>query len=500
MLTVGQQRLDFLPLCLVAALTAVAIGVGLAVPAFLPWAVGLMVAAVVLVFWAVRGDVTVWAWLWVLSYGILDWPEWKIELAGFFNLTVPRLIFLAAVAVFALHTVFHRVRVGMDRRLAAVMILLVGYLVVNTHLTGWTAMTAGIRSAPYYRLIGSVLLPFAMFFFLANTDINEKHLRRALLLITVFGWYALYVGYLQYASLQGIAGARSLIWPEYINDPLFGIHYDRARGPFAGATPQAVFLVALFYIDLFLIRRLRGPYRVLLILQAVLVPPAIFFTLLRSAYLSFLICGMIWIGFAGNRRYRWLKLACLLLLVGVGVYAGWNRLSGRDRASGGVAQVSPIRSRLILAAQTWDVFKIHPLTGVGFGKFVDAQMAIRRDPSSLVGEPVGVLVQHNLLLNMLAETGLIGLLLTVAVFWLLFGQSRQLHRKLPPEADGFLCRDLVVLFWVVLAGYLVDAMFRDPLWDVFSNAMLWSLAGLVVAYNRLLQPWPVTNLPTGPAR
>ena len=31
-------------------------------------------------------------------------------------------------------------------------------------------------------------------------------------------------------------------------------------------------------------------------------------------------------------------------------------------------------------------------------------------------------------------------------------------------------------------------MFRDPLWEVFSNALLWYFAGLVVYFNRTIQP------------
>ena len=113
------------------------------------------------------------------------------------------------------------------------------------------------------------------------------------------------------------------------------------------------------------------------------------------------------------------------------------------------------------------------------------------DQASLVGATSGALVQHNLFLNLWAETGAIGLFLTVLVFVLLFGQSRQLYKKLPPNAVGDVSRDFVVLFWVILANYLSDAMFRDPLWDVFSNAMLWSLAGFVVCFNRLLEPQPL---------
>ena len=491
MQTLGQQKIEPFWAASVLCLAALAVGIGLLEPLLLPWAVGLSALFGIIIFWSVKWDITIWAWLWVLSYGLLDWPEWKIELAGFFNLTVPRLIFLGSLVGFFIHFIVHRRRLRFDRLLLWAMLALVIYVAFSAQVTGWTAKTSEIRSAPYFRFIGSILLPFVMFFLLYNAGSHEKHIRRALILITVFGWYALYIGYLQYAAINGVEWARSFIWPGFINDPDFGIHFDRARGPFAGATPQAVFMVLLFYVDLYLIRKVRGPYRAVLVAQVVLGPMAIFFTLLRSAYLSFLICGVIWIIWASRPRFRWGKLAMLWLVVGVGIFASWDRLSTVDRTSGGVAQKGPARARVILIAQTWDIFKEAPLRGVGFGHFVDKQLSMSRDPGTLIGEPTGVLVQHNLFLNMLAETGAIGLFLAVLVFLLLFSQSRQLYRKLPPNAAGDISRDFVVLFWVIMANYLSDAMFRDPLWDVFSNAMLWSLAGLVVCYNRLLEPYPL---------
>ncbi len=490
MYTLGHQKIDPLSLVLVVALAALAVGVGLVNSHLLPWSVSALILAVVLVYWAARWDITLWAWLWVLSYGFLDWPEWKIELTDFFNLTVPRVIFLVAVLAFAFYFFLHRRHVYFDRALYWVMLALLLCVAVSATIYGWTAQTEEIRSAPYYRFFGSMLFPFVMFFLLCHAGSNEKQIRRALILITIYGWYALYVGYLQWAAIQGVGWARSFIWPSYINDPMFGIHFDRARGAFRGAPPQAVLMVTLFYVDLYLIRKLRGPYRALLVVQAILVPPAIFFALLRSAYVAFLVCGIIWVFFAA-RRFRWLKLAGLLLVLVMGIFASWDRLSSTDRAEGGVAEIGPIRSRMILAAQTWRMFSQAPLTGVGFGHFVDKQFETPRDPGSLTGEPTGVLVQHNLFLNMLAETGLIGFALTILVFWLLFRQSRQLYRKIPATAGGDVSRDFVVLFWVILANILTDAMFRDPLWDVFTNAMLWSLAGLVVCFNRMLEPQPL---------
>lgn len=497
MLSVGQQRVDPFAVAAAGLLALAAVAVSLAAPVTMPWSFLAIGAAGVFLFWAARWEITAWTWLWVLSYGLLDWPGWKIEIPGFLNLTVPRLIFLAAVAAFGLHYLLHRRRLHFDRGLMWVMLLLATCVGVSAAVSGWTTevqVRPEIVSAPYYRFLGSIVLPFVMFLLVYNAVRGEKQIVWALVLISLYGWFALYLGYLQYAAIRGVDMARTFIWPAYVNDPSYGIHFDRARGAFAGAGPQGVFLVLLFYVDLFLFHRLRHPAKVLFLLQALFVPPAIFFTGMRSAYLSFGLCGVVWLLWAARHRLGTAKLVLAGLVLVIGVVAGWERLKGTDRSAGGVGQARPVHARKVLVVQTWKMVKENPLFGVGFGHFVDAQWEMKRDPGSLAAMTSGVLVEHNLFLNMAAEMGLVGLVLTVLVFVLLFRESVLLYRRLPERAHGPLCRSFVVLFWVVMLNYLTDAMFRDTLWDVFANGLFWSLAALLVAYNRLLAPQPLPEI------
>ncbi|MFW6133204.1 MAG: O-antigen ligase family protein [Planctomycetota bacterium] len=501
MLTVGQQRVDPLALTAVGVLTAAGAGVAVAFPHTMPWSVLAVAAAGLMLCWAARWEITVWTWMWVLSYGLLDWPQWEMPITGFFNMTVPRLVFVAAAAAFGLYFLLHRGRLHFDRGLLWVMLLLTVCVGASAWATGWTTdirQPREIVSAPYYRFLGSIVLPFVMFTLVYNAVRRERQITWALLLISLYGWYALYVGYLQYAAIRGADAARAFIWPAYINNPDYGHHFDRARGAFAAAGPQAAFLVLLFYTDLFLLRRIRGPAKVAFAAQALLVPPAVFFTGMRSAYLAFALCGIVWLLAAARNRLGPAKLVVCGLVLLIATVTIWDRLTSTDRMRGGVGQVRPVVARKILVAQTWEMVKRRPFFGVGFGHFVDAQRRMRRSPGSLAGLSGGVLVEHNLFLNMVAETGLIGLALTVGVFVLLFRESVLLYRKLPPGAHGMLSRSFVILFWIAMVNYLTDAMFRDTLWDVFANGLFWSLAGLVVAYNRLLEPQPLTLRPVAP--
>lgn len=487
----GQQKIEIFPLLGVLLLGVAAVAVGIIYPPSLPIALCVAVAFMLMFAWAVKWDVTVWAWMWVLSYGCLNSPQWHLKLAGFFNMTPPRFIFVFAVMVFALYFFLHHRKVKFDRGILWAMAALAIYLAINIQMHGWVGQTETYRSAPYYRFIGSILLPFTMFFLFYNAGSKETMIRRGLILITIYGWYALYIGYLQYAGNMGVGAAWKLIWPAYIKNPEYGYHIDRARGAFFGPSQQAVFLVTLFFVDLYLIRKLKGSYRYFVIAQSILTPPGVFFTGMRSAYIAILLCGLIWVVWAGRARFAAVKIGLVVILLCVVLVTQWERLTTARRLEGGLAARGPIVARLTLMKSTWQMYQEAPLMGVGFGHFVSRQLTMDRSPDSYIGLDPSVLVQHNLFFNMAAETGTIGLALTILVFVLLLRESRKLYRRIPPYAAGDVSREFVVLFWVIFANYIIDAMFRDPLWDPFSNGLLWCFAAVVVCLNRLLDPSPL---------
>ncbi|NLW87712.1 MAG: hypothetical protein GXY38_12660, partial [Planctomycetes bacterium] len=53
---------------------------------------------------------------------------------------------------------------------------------------------------------------------------------------------------------------------------------------------------------------------------------------------------------------------------------------------------------------------------------------------------------------------------------------------------GWLSRDLVIVGFIAMLNYLINAMFVDPLWDPASNALFWGFMALMVGYNRLVEP------------
>ncbi len=493
MLTLGQQKVDFLTLVVLTLLTVAAVVLAFAAPQTMPWSLLLLAGASVIIFWAVKLEITLWAWFWVLSFGLLDWPQWRFHIPGFFVMSGPRIVFLVAVLAFLLHFLIRTWRVRFDRKLLWAVLIMLAYFALSATVAGWKA-GGPVPSAPYFRFLGSMLFPFVVFFLVYNSTHSPRQIKRVLICLSIFAWFALYIGYLQYAYISGWEEARDYIWPTYINSKSYGIHFDRARGPFPCSNWQASLLVAVFYGNLFLIRRIRGPYRAALVIQAVLIPPAIFFTGLRSGYLAFLLCGVVWCIWGNRLRLGKIKLALIVAGLILAVTVLWQSLTQEARARGGVTQMGPIRSREILLLRAWSHIKEHPVLGVGWGHYIRADYEIKRDPGSYEASPGAVATVQtpgNLFVVVLTETGVVGLAMLVAVFVLLFRQSLKLYRKLPPTAEGMLCPEFVALFWVMLVNYLADASFVDPLWEPFGNGLMWAMAGLVVGYNRLLEPKPV---------
>ena len=501
MLALGQQTNNTVMLTAAAVVILAALAGAVLLPALLPWSMAAAAGLAVVLYLVIRGEIHIWAWLWILSYGLLDRPVFYLPMAGFFNLTIPRMLFALATAAFFLHFLLRDGRPRVDRPLFWAMIALLAYIACNASAFGWQAALALQRGAPYYRFLGSLLFPFLICWLVYCTTRRQKQILWALIPLTIYGWYALYIGYLQYAAIRGFGGARAFIWPGYINLPnwggeSFGIHFDRARGAYTMVYPQSMLLIFLFFADLYLIRKLRGPYRAALIVQALLIPPAIFFTGLRAGYLAFLLCGVVWCLWACRPRVgrSILFIAGLGLLIVVIVF--WSNVTSEDRAAGGVGQVKEVVSRIGLAKQAILIATDHPFFGAGWGHFAEAQFYLPVDPGSDIAATIGrTLTQHNVVLGMLSETGIVGVLLLAMVFWMLYRESLWLYRRIPERAPTLLSREFVVLFWVALLSWGVHAMFSDPFWDVPSNALLWATAGLMLGYNRLLEPHPLELTP-----
>jgi putative inorganic carbon (HCO3(-)) transporter len=135
-------------------------------------------------------------------------------------------------------------------------------------------------------------------------------------------------------------------------------------------------------------------------------------------------------------------------------------------------------SRLLLWGIAWNSFIHSPVVGVGWGGFSGLYGSELTSFSAWM--PAGVSEVHNIYLQLLAETGLVG---ATAFFWLVVHSWRQARIQLRRASDSI---DSALAFGVlggllsVLVHGFVDVPFRPQ-----PGTLFWVLLALLVASIRM---------------
>ena len=319
------------------------------------------------------------------------------------------------------------------------------------------SLHVALESQTWSLFAAKFLVPFSMFHMAALVYQDEAAIRK---LETLCVYVLLYLCLVAIASLLGIAPAI----PPYIADAGLGIHADRARGPFlqAAANGTALNLLGLVALDSFRRRRVNRPLAIVL---CALLPPAIFATMTRAVWLSFVLSFSI-----VSLRIRRLRRSCLWIAIGAVLaamlIASNNTLSAvfADRFE----ERSPVEFRAAVYRLSWEMFQEKPLLGWGQNQFspeIEARISEFRADGYAA---------HNTFIEIAVEHGLLGIALYA---WMMVGLLR-LGRRLPHQQ-----KEPFVSIWTVFLGvYLVNACFVVMNYQ-FVNALVFTLAGILAGQS-----------------
>lgn len=134
--------------------------------------------------------------------------------------------------------------------------------------------------------------------------------------------------------------------------------------------------------------------------------------------------------------------------------------------------------RWSLAGSALSMARDHPLLGVGIGGFGAAYPSHGPVPTSALGAPLRVLSPHNEVLQVLAESGLPGLLLGLWVVAGALSALRRLRRSPDPPV-----RRTALALGLGLVGFTADAAFGFPLRGAVSALLLAVLLGVLAALD-----------------
>lgn len=206
-------------------------------------------------------------------------------------------------------------------------------------------------------------------------------------------------------------------------------------------------------------------------------------TLSRGAYLAAIVTTVIILGLSVRRLFSPIRIAAILIIL-VGVYVGVTRvfnLTGDvDFYLGRFAtQASDFFSGASFAdradtfAAAWQSIKDHPIFGIGTGNFGPSV-----SDQALVTPEKGWLIVNNEYLEVLAETGILGLLTFLGVLFVLVMRS---IRGFLAKADPLLKTYLIATF-AAFVGILV----QYGTFSILYIMHIWFAIGLLIAAQNLV--------------
>ncbi|MGD1046142.1 MAG: O-antigen ligase family protein [Bacteroidota bacterium] len=136
----------------------------------------------------------------------------------------------------------------------------------------------------------------------------------------------------------------------------------------------------------------------------------------------------------------------------------------------------------------WDaalnMFKDHPLTGVGIGRYIDEYPNYASQYyAAYAKHNVSMISAHNMYLNYLAETGVPGFLILVTIFIAIV--RRGFHLLKEGKQDYLFKFSLLISVLVFLINNLVDGITSAYVKDIDKGMVFWSITAMIMSYHTI---------------
>ena len=276
--------------------------------------------------------------------------------------------------------------------------------------------------------------------------------------------------YLSLTTLFEITGPKSLVFPSYISDPNYGIHYGYGRGPFVEAVSNGFGLYVCALACFIAIRVWPSRWsRVYAAAIGVLCLVGTLLTFERSVWISTVAASLVVLMTA--RTTRRLLIPALVggaVLVGV-AFLLIPGLSSKVSTRANDKQT--VWDRQNLDHTALNMIKAHPLFGFGWSRYLAESGPYIQQSSNipLTAETKDV---HSVVLTYAVELGLVGV--TLWIIAVLMGVGGALLKRGPPDLQPWRATLLALfVFFVIQENFVPPA--------VFQNLCLWLWAGVVWA-------------------
>lgn len=442
----------------------------------------LVIVALVALIWGavalVRGGLLA-ASLMVMLAGICFGHPFFSVPCGPLPLTLDRVLWVVLVIQYLL---WRRLGLVDRKRLGKpeiVLLAFLGVLVASTFLHDWHVD----HGQPVSRLVLAYLMPLGMYWIARETPVSQRGM------LALFGLAGVLGLYLAITALAETHQLWWLVYPKYVaSSTTYSEFFGRGRGPLLNPAGCGLFQgVCLVCLLLWWPHTGRLGKSLLLVAAAVLCL-GIQSTLTRSAWLGAGLGLMLWVFLMLPRVWRLPVLGTVALVCALLVATQWDRLMSfkRDRHLDAQASAESVKLRPIMAVVAWHMFLDRPLTGCGLGQYArEAGPYFADRTTDLPLEKARGFHQHNVVLSLLVETGLLGASLFLLMFYFWVRDAWRLYHS--TTAPQWVRQQGIVLL-ATAAGYLANGMFQDVSLISMANMLMFFVAGLTAGLRPWIQP------------
>jgi O-antigen ligase len=402
--------------------------------------------------------------------------------AGPIPLTTDRVLWLLLLVQYVIWRRLGRAEPKPLGKAEYVLLAFVGVLIVSTFTHDWQSD----KALPASRLFFFYLMPLGLYWVARQSVISERAVLALFGCLTAFGLYL---------AVTGIAETQEAWWmvfPPYIGTADSAEFLGRARGPLLNPVGNGILLTACLGGTLMWWPRVGRAGKIAVAAAALLLGAGLLATLTRSVWIGAILGLLTVLGLALPRRWLPAALVGLALMILLATAVPWDELAAfkRDRDLTAEAAADSARLRPILAKVAWEMFCDRPILGCGLGHYPTESVNYLADRSGeLPLEKARSYVQHNVLLSLLTETGILGAGLFAALLglWMVDAWRLWANRQSP-----FWGRQCGLVFLVLAVTYVTNGMFHDVSIILMVHMVLFLMAGLTAGLSAQIQREPQT--------
>ena len=422
----------------------------------------------------------------ILGLGTIFGPSF-FAVDGPIQISLDRLLWGAMAVLIVIQLRLGNVSIPNLTRLDWIVIGFVGWFLLSSLRGG--PVPSG-ETPPIARWLFYIAMPAGMYAMARFLSITRQDVRM------LIGGAILLSAYLSITAILEIKGYHGLVFPRYISNPEVWEFFGRGRGPLMNPSGNGVLitigLVASALMCLHSQRRGKLGYGFLVMLMLI----GAYATLTRSAWMG-AACALAVIGWIHSPRWvRVLGLATVVLLGGasaMGLKDQLMRMKRDKNLTASDAQKS-MQLRPLLAIVAWEMFQEKPILGHGYGHYFAHNDPFHNDRSyNMPLETARPYAQHNVLLSILVDTGLVGASAFMAWITMLIAIGWRLARNTCAVRE---VRWVGIMMLGTMMAYFCNGMFQDVMIIPMVHMFLFFMAGVsVTVYQGGLQaddPLPIT--------